>query len=197
MSRAEIDSSIKGPAWVKETVVSPVVSSRQTLNPIDSSNPEWVNEPEPSIIQPVDDKKKEVEQQPCLTPEKEEMLKVSLRYSLLLFVIGLITFFIIDSQTTQWTENGLKDLGYAFLMLSPTWIVICYSLITVAFTVVNVPMTLLAITGGYIFAEKFGFFLGVCIGSTVNIVCFTLGAIICFAISVNFFREVDYIRYFK
>ena len=119
------------------------------------------------------------------------------RYVLITIVLGLILFFIIDSNTNQFTENELKEMGKAFLSLEPVWLVISYFCITIVFTVINVPMTLLAVTGGFIFSTKCGFFLGICIGSVVNIVGFTIGAMLCFSLSVTCFRDEHYIKNYE
>ena len=125
--------------------------------------------------------------------EQWETAQVILRYVLVAILLGLIIYFIIDSETDQNTEKMLIREGKSYLKLDTLSFAIVFFMVTVALTIVNVPMTILAVVGGLIFAKKFELWPGILYGFIVNLTGFTCGAMCCFGLSVLCFRDKEYI----
>lgn len=126
--------------------------------------------------------------------DSDDFVKVIVRYLFLLALITLVIFFIIDSYTTKFCETEFTALAATYLELDSYSFTILYFAISVLLTVVNFPMTILAITGGYIFEKKFELAIGLSLACVVNIVSFTVGAMICFCLSSYCFRDASYIE---
>ena len=119
------------------------------------------------------------------------------RYLLIIILLGLVIFFVIDSYTSKETEKFIKYLGLLFIHLSPFYFILTYLSMTILFTIITVPEILIAATGGYFFALKFGFVFGILIGSSVNIIGITLGAMVCYFLSFALFHDSEYIKSYE
>jgi len=125
--------------------------------------------------------------------DMDDFMKVIMRYIFLFILVTLVIFFIIDSYTTKYCEKTFTALATSYLDLDPYSFTFLYFVVSVGLTVVNFPMTILVITGGYIFDKKFGLALGLTLACFVNILSFTVGAMICFCLSLYCFRDASYI----
>lgn len=102
----------------------------------------------------------------------------------IVFLTILFFFFIIDALTTHYSITYTSELMNSLDQINVVLMTIAFISLTTIAVILCFPTGILCLSGGYLYSNKIDFLWGSIVATIVNLIGNTLGAGICFYISI-------------